>query len=206
VHGVKGIKNAHIEAAKLAETDMFWVVDADAILESTFEFKIEYIPYYDRIGRTNLNKTVHVWSSKNPVNDLIYGYGGVKLLPTQLTLNMDTQNPDMTTSISDSFKIISEISNTTGFNVDPLSTWRSAFRECAKLSSRIIDRNYDSENDERLHTWCNAGLDRPFGEYAINGARAGKKYGEENIKNYKALEKINDYYWLEQQFKEYCNE
>jgi hypothetical protein len=206
VNGIKGIKNAHIAAAKLVTTEMFWVVDADAILESTFEFKIDYIPYYDSIGRTNLNKTVHVWSSQNPVNDLVYGYGGVKLLPRQLTLTMDTQNPDMTTSISDSFKIISEISNTTGFNVDPLSTWRSAFRECAKLSSQIIDRNYDSENDERLYTWCNVGQDRPFGEYAINGAKAGKKYGEENIKNYEALEKINDYHWLEEQFKEYCNE
>jgi hypothetical protein len=74
------------------------------------------------------------------------------------------------------------------------------------LSSQIIDRNYDSENDERLYTWCNVGQDRPFGEYAINGAKAGKKYGEENIKNYEALEKINDYHWLEEQFKEYCNE
>jgi hypothetical protein len=41
VHGVKGIQNAHIEAANLAETDMFWVVDADAIIEDTFAFEIK---------------------------------------------------------------------------------------------------------------------------------------------------------------------
>ena len=200
VHGVKGIQNAHIEAANLAETDMFWVVDADAIIEDTFTFEIDYIPYYDRISRINLNKTVHVWSSKNPINDLVYGYGGVKLLPRRLTANMDIQNPDMTTSISDSFKIMSEISNVTGFNVDEFSTWRSAFRECAKLSSRVIDRNFDDENDERLYIWCNVGKDRPFGEYAINGARAGKQFGEEHIQDPAGLNSINDYEWLKNQF------
>jgi hypothetical protein len=205
IHGVKGIQNAHIAAANLAETDMFWVVDADAIIEDTFKFEIDYIPYYDRISRINLNKTVHVWSSKNPINDLVYGYGGVKLLPRRLTANMDIQNPDMTTSISDSFKIMHEISNVTGFNVDPLSTWRSAFRECAKLASRVIDRNYDDENDERLYIWCNVGKDKPYGKYAISGARAGKQYGEENMQDYEALNKINDYAWLEQQFKESNN-
>ena len=206
VHGVKGIQNAHIEAAKLAETDMFWVVDADAIIEDTFTFEIDYIPYYDRIGRINLNKTVHVWSSRNPINDLVYGYGGVKLLPGKLTANMDIQNPDMTTSISDSFKIMSEISNITRFNTDKFSTWRSAFRECAKLASRVIDRNFDNENDERLHIWCNAGKDRPFGEYAINGARAGKQFGEENIQNLVGLNLINDYEWLKNQFDQVKDE
>ena len=200
VHGVKGIQNAHIEAANLAETDMFWVVDADAIIEDTFTFEIDYIPYYDRISRINLNKTVHVWSSRNPINDLVYGYGGVKLLPRRLTANMDIQNPDMTTSISDSFKIMSEISNITRFNVDEFSTWRSAFRECAKLSSRVIDRNFDDENDERLYIWCNVGKDRPFGEYAINGARAGKQFGEEHIQDPAGLNSINDYEWLKNQF------
>ena len=200
VHGVKGIQNAHIEAANLAKTDMFWVVDADAIIEDTFTFEIDYIPYYDRISRINLNKTVHVWSSRNPINDLVYGYGGVKLLPRRLTANMDIQNPDMTTSISDSFKIMSEISNVTGFNVDEFSTWRSAFRECAKLSSRVIDRNFDDENDERLYIWCNVGKDRPFGEYAINGARAGKQFGEEHIQDPAGLNSINDYEWLKNQF------
>jgi hypothetical protein len=200
VHGVKGIQNAHIEAAKLAETDMFWVVDADAIIEDTFTFEIDYIPYYNRISRINLNKTVHVWSSRNPVNDLVYGYGGVKLLPRRLTANMDIQNPDMTTSISDSFKIMSEISNVTSFNVDEFSTWRSAFRECAKLASRVIDRNFDDENDERLYTWCNVGKDQPFGEYAINGARTGKQFGEEHIQDPIGLNLINDYEWLKNQF------
>ena len=103
VHGVKGIQNAHIEAAKLAETDMFWVVDADADLVDDFNFEIEYVPHYDAGNRLEQTSTVHVWSSQNPINDLVYGYGGVKLFPTKLTLEMNTESVDMTTSISKKF-------------------------------------------------------------------------------------------------------
>ena len=42
IHGVKGIHQAHIEAAKVAKTNMFWVVDADARILSNFKFNIKY--------------------------------------------------------------------------------------------------------------------------------------------------------------------
>lgn len=202
VNGVKGIHNAHIEAAKLATTDMFWVVDADAIIAEEFNFTFEQIPFYDKKSKDVRNKTVHVWHSRNPINDLIYGYGGVKLLPREMTINMDTSKPDMTTSISDYFKVMPDVSNVTAFNVDEFSTWRSAFRECVKLSSKVIDRTYDQETEERLEIWCTTGADRPYGDYAIAGATAGRDYGSANIGNIEALEKINDFNWLEQKFKE----
>ena len=40
VHGVKGIHQAHIEAAKLSVTEMFWAVDADAIIVEDFDFSL----------------------------------------------------------------------------------------------------------------------------------------------------------------------
>ena len=45
VHGVKGIHQAHIEAAKLSETDMFWVVDGDAVIEPTFNFEFNDVSH-----------------------------------------------------------------------------------------------------------------------------------------------------------------
>ena len=42
IHGVKGIHQAHIEAAKVAKTKMFWVVDADAIILPNFKFNIKF--------------------------------------------------------------------------------------------------------------------------------------------------------------------
>ena len=173
IHGFEGIHNAHLEAAKLSETEMFWVIDADAEIVDEFNFVIDQIPYYNKMLWEELKSTVHVWSSKNPINDLTYGYGGVKLLPKNKTLQMVFDKPDVTTSISNKFKIFDEISNITKFNTDEFSTWKSAFRECAKLASKVIDRSYDDETDERLKIWCQNGKDRPYGPYAISGARAG---------------------------------
>lgn len=195
IHGVKGIHQAHVAAAKLSSTSMFWVVDVDADLALDFKFNIKLDPSEEDI--------VHVWRSKNPINDLTYGYGGVKLLPTHLTLNMDMCSTDMTTSISPRFKSMPGISNITAFNTDPLSTWRSAFRECAKLASRTITGQLDTETADRLQAWTDIGGDRPFGEYARGGASAGKWYGTTYKDNPKALSKINNYNWLEIQFNEH---
>ena len=199
VHGIKGIHQAHIKAAELASTEMFWVVDADAIISDNFNFTVEQIPYYSANARRMLTTTVHVWRSKNPVNGLEYGYGGVKLLPRALTLSMDTNSADMTTSISKLFKAMPEVSNITAFNTDPFSTWRSAFRECVKLASSTIDRQNDDETQLRLDTWCTVGNDLD----AIAGAQAGREYGTENKDNLEALKQINDFDWLKEKFNEH---
>jgi len=194
VHGVKGIHQAHIAAAKKCFTKMFWIVDGDAQIVDDFNFEYDAGPW-------NLD-TVHVWRSINPVNDLVYGYGGVKLFPTRMTKNMDTSKPDMTTSISDKFKPVHEISNITMFNTDPFNTWKSAFRECCKLSSKVIDRQKDNETNKRLHIWQTIGKDRPFGEYAIQGSLAGTKYGETYRESPNDLHRINDFEFLREQFNE----
>jgi len=195
VHGITGIHNAHIAAAQKAFTKMFWVVDGDSIILDSFDF--------DYVVDTWSLDCVHVWRSQNPINGLEYGYGGVKLLPKKLTMNMDTSKPDMTTSISSQFKIIDEISNITEFNTDPYNTWRSAFRECVKLSSKSIDRQDNDETEYRLKIWNTIGKDKPFGEYAVAGAKHGTEYGLTNKNNCDNLKKINDFKWLEEQFKKY---
>jgi predicted transcriptional regulator len=192
IHGVKGIHQAHIAAAKLCNTDMFWIVDGDAEIMDDFDFNHQ-VARWDK-------EIVHVWRSQNPINDLVYGYGGVKLFPRDLTINMDITKPDMTTSISSKFKAISQISNITGFNTDPFNTWKSAFRECCKLSSKIIDRQKEDETNTRLRTWCTLGEDKLYGNYSIAGAKAGAFYGARNKDNVEALSKINDFEWLQKQF------
>ncbi len=191
VHGVKGIHRAHIQAAKLCMTKMFWIVDGDAVIKDDFNFN--YKP-----DDWNLN-TVHVWRSENPINDMQYGYGGVKLFPTKATINMDVSKADMTTSISKNFSAMEQVSNITAFNTDPFNTWKSAFRECAKLSSKTIDRQKQEETDERLKTWTTVGHTRKFGEYAVRGARAGMVFG---LSRRTDLRLINDFDWLKEQFNE----
>lgn len=190
VHGVKGIHNAHKEAASLVSTTMFWVVDGDAQIVDEFNFEYQ-VATWDQ-------DMVHVWRSRNPINDLEYGYGGVKLLPTDLTLNLDVTTVDMTTSISDKFKLVEQVSNVTAFNTDAFSTWRSAFRECVKLASKTIDRQVDSETEQRLNTWCTQGADKVFGDVSIAGALAGKLFAETQPTE---THKINDFDWLYRTFE-----
>lgn len=193
VHGVKGIHQAHIEAAKLSLTKMLWVIDGDAEILDTFEFNF----------RTKQHDTVFVWRSKNPINDLEYGNGGVKLLPRIKTLNMRVDTTDMTTSISDRFVPVNEISNITAFNSDPFNTWKSAFRECCKLASKTIDRQKVDETESRLSTWVSKGYDRPYGKYAIKGAKDGIDFVKSNMYDTTLLKKINDFDFLRELFKKY---
>lgn len=189
INGVKGIHNAHIEAAKLVKTQMFWVVDADAEIADDFNFDHRVLKVDQDI--------VFVWRSRNPVNGLEYGNGGVKLLPTKLTLEMRKDTADMTTSISGRFRAMPEISNITKFNTDPFNSWKSAFRECCKLASRIIAGQVDEETQHRLNVWCTETTD----QYALDGARQGREYGYVNRNDSEKLKKINDFEWLEEQFR-----
>tara|TARA_B100000212_G_scaffold279189_1_gene218905 strand:+ start:7107 stop:7790 length:684 start_codon:yes stop_codon:yes gene_type:complete len=188
VHGVKGIHQAHIKAAKKCNTKMFWVIDGDADLLP--EFNLDH-----KVSEYDLD-CVHVWRSRNPINNLVYGYGGVKLLPRRLTMNVDVSSTDMTTSISDRFKAMPFVSNVTSFNTDEFSTWKSAFRECAKLSSKVIDRQEEGETNERLKVWTTTAHGR-FCEFAIRGARAGMEFG---LSSGSDLRLINDFDWLQERF------
>lgn len=195
IHGIKGIHNAHKAAAEISTTNMFYVVDGDAEIVDDFNFDYE-VSRYDR-------DIVFVWQSQNPINDLVYGYGGVKLLPRDLVLSMNTDTVDMTMSISDRFKVIETVSNKTRFDTDEFSTWKSAFRECVKLAGRPVDETYDEETDRRLQVWCSKGEDQKFGKFCIAGAKSGREYGYNNIDNIDALKQINDFDWLKTYFLKY---
>ena len=197
IHGVKGIHQAHKKAARLVDTAMFWVVDGDAQILDNFKFDYQVPSWnYD---------VVHVFRSQNPINGLQYGYGGVKLLPTISTRNLDISSVDMTTSISSKFKPISIISNVSKFNTNEFDTWKSAFRECVKLSSCIISGQNDKESLYRLDIWCSEGEKEEYGKFAIAGAKMGKDFGFKYKDDSVMLSKINDWEWLKNEFQRYVS-
>ena len=189
VRGVEGIFEAHKACAEKCNTKMFWVVDADAEVTDAFEFN--YIPdVYDE-------EVVHVWASSNPINGLEYGYGGVKLFPTEMVKDANTWGIDFTTGLSNRFKSMPEVSCVTKFNTDAFSTWRSAFRECVKLTL-----NGDAESQGRLDTWLNTRGEEDFTADAVKGALEGNQFALANKDNLEQLNKINDYAWLEEQWNQ----
>jgi hypothetical protein len=189
VRDIDGIFSAHQEAAKQVGTSMFWVVDADSMVDDEFDFS--YIPdVYDQ-------EVVHVWQARNPITGTDYGYGGIKLFNTKQVLDATSWGLDFTTGLSSRFKLMPEIACTTKFNTDEFATWRGAFRECVKLTV-----NADNESIQRLSQWMNPAKDAEFREAARAGAQAGTVYAKENINKPVRLAKINDYEWLENRYKE----
>jgi hypothetical protein len=206
VQGVKGIFNAHQAAAEIAETSHFYVIDADAIIEEDFKFSFRPNARKLEYGHVPETECVYVWRSRNPVNDLVYGYGGAKLFPRKDLLRAKKWNIDMTTTIGCPFVPKFQISNITAFNTNPFETWKSAFRECAKLASSIIPNGDNIDNDYRLNIWCSRGRDRPYGEYCVMGANQGREFGSYYRNDLKALKKINDFEWLRNQFNKSVGE
>jgi len=193
VDGVKGIFNAHKAAAKLVKTDMFYVVDGDAYLTDDFQFDYQPSPY-DR-------KCTHIWQAKNPINGLVYGYGGVKLFSTKVmrkTRFWDTL--DLSTTVIDQVKLIDKISNITAFDTDPKSVWRSTFRECVKLSYNTLLDNKDRESQVRLDKWLKGNESHKFNKYTQDAALHAIDWVNKNKDNFNVLQMINSREWLEEQF------
>ena len=196
VHGVKGIFNAHLRAAEESTTDFFWVVDADATVREQFKFDYR-VPSWDF-------DVVHIWNSRNAVNRLEYGYGGVKLIPKFILLmRANSEAVDVTTSIGNKIKLFDQVSNINDFATSPFSAWRAGFREAVKLSSAVINRQDTEESRTRLEIWCNVNVNHPYGDYVVSGAKVGKMFGTKNQHDQDQLALINDYKWLEERFDEY---
>lgn len=206
IQGVKGIFAAHKAAAEIAETNHFYVIDADAVIEEEFNFKFRPDANKTEYGSVPQTSCVYTWRSRNPVNDLLYGYGGVKLFPRKALLEAKHWQIDMTTTIGCTFVPKFQISNITAFNTNPFDTWKSAFRECTKLASSIIPNGDNIDNQYRLDVWCSRGANRPYGTYCIQGAQQGKDFGTHYKNNLNVLKKINDFEWLREQYEKSIDE
>ncbi len=184
VHGIDGIQKAHRHCAGLSRTRHFFVVDADnrIIVPDVFSYRV---PEYD-------SQYVHLWYARNPINGLEYGWGGLKLFPKSVFTD-DVMPLDMTTTFP--LKIIPEVKSVTGFNASPFETWRSAFRECVKLTVG----NQTDETSSRLNIWQTVANGR-YADDALRGAAAGSIYADNNRSDVDALLRINDYKWLFEQF------
>lgn len=192
VSGVKGIYAAHREAAKTSSTDFFFVVDADAWVVDDFQFHVRASEVAENM--------VCIWPSLNPVNNLVYGYGGIKLFSKQMFAKEYDTLVDMTTTLAKYVRVEQKLSCITMFNTSEFDAWRSAFRECVKLSSKVISGQSDNETEYRLNTWTTVGASSAYGAFTIAGALAGKVYGTEHASDPVALSQINNYDFLYELF------
>ncbi len=176
IHGIKGIHMAHREAARVAKSPFFFTVDADNIIHDR---PFENIPE----GITERN--VCVWRSINPINGLVYGYGGIKLWPRSLFQKSQSLGSfvDHATEIAPHYKVIHKIASTTSFNTSPYSSWKSGYRESFKLMRSVQEKN-DKQALERLKIWLTVGMHAKFGEWCLLGAYEGASVAKQRDKNF----------------------
>lgn len=189
IHGIKGINEAHKECAKQSSTKMFWTIDGDTLVDDTWDFSFNP-PAWDQ-------DYIHLWHSRNPINDLEYGYGAIKLWPKNKVLNHNGNWLDFTTSIS-GIKIVPNTVATTAFNTSEYSTWKSAFRESIKLCTNILHNREDQESRMRLEIWkLKAKVNQPYSNWSLIGASDAIEWFDLNKDNVKL---INDFQWLRNMF------
>lgn len=182
------IFESHKAIADSCDYDKFYVVDGDCWVLDKFNFshKVDLTP-----------RSVAVYRSKNPINGLVYGHGGIKLFSKDCFGAERLDKPDMTTSLADAYIKVNVLASEHRFNYSPYATWRTAFRESVKLSSGINKNNNDQESQDRLTMWCEAGYEAQYGYFSIVGAKQGVIFAKKHKNN---LDKVNDFEWLHDQF------
>jgi len=213
VDGVKGFINALKTAAEIAETEYFYLVDADNVILDSFDFSFN--PYID-------NQKTYIWRAKNEVNGLEYGYGGIKMYHKNELLNLilEVENEVSLESLKENefhfhcvgdlpytrdYKSLTEVASITTFDISEFDAWKAAFRECCKLAGYSdflkLNDNQRKNAELRLEIWCTKGGETRFGSYVLDGANEGKLYGLENKNNPEKLLLISDFEWLKSKFE-----
>jgi hypothetical protein len=186
VHGIEGMANAYIRAAQLSDTPHFFFVDADNWILDGFDFELPEAVLND----------VCLWKARNAVNGIQWFNGAIKLLSKQSALSNNPKAVDFFLSLSGTRKIVNHVASETRFNSSPFQSWRSGFRECAKLAGGLIRH---PQVDELIRIWTTLGSEAPNGPWCILGARQGAEFGKKNFRT-PLLGRINDMDWLSSEF------
>ncbi len=191
LHGIHGVYKAHAIIADCSETDFYFVVDGDNRVHEDFDFTVPFPVSKD---------SLYVWRAQNSVNQLIYGFGGIKLYNRSLFEMEQSVGPDVATTIAPKYIPVMKLASTTCFNATPLESWRGAFRECAKLTQNLNKNANDNQSRERLSVWLSQGRHSTHGDWCLLGAQQGSQFATEALANGKDLNSINDFGWLNDKF------
>ena len=163
IDGVTGRAQAYKACAEISETPWFFNVFAKCIVEPNFNFKWQ--PDW-------LQGPKHwIFHSRNPVNGLTYGHMGIIAYHKQMVLDATEWGLDFTLSVRHG--VVPIVASTADFNTTPYETWRTAFRECVKLTQQS-----DIESRYRLEQWTTIG-NGENGEWSVRGAEDAVKYVED---------------------------
>ena len=191
VHGVQGMENALKAAADVSTTPWYFAVFAKTELDDSFNF--DFLPDYFQEPKH------YIFHAKNRVNGLVYGHMGIILYNCHMVKTADEYNSlGLDYTLSFPTETIPIISCHGVFDVSPYHTWRTSFRECAKLKY-FSSLSSDLEIDHRLQTWSTTATG-PYAQWALAGANDGIEFCQEVNYQLDQLKHSFRWEWLRQRF------
>lgn len=197
--GIIGFDAVHRYCGENSTTPYLVTIDADTVIDEDFLSLEIDVPF---MGARNL-----CWSSRNNVNGLTYGNGGIKLWNKVFASTMahhEEGDNGIDFCWDNDYISIDVIYSQTIINGSPFQAFRSGYREGVKLSlyrgNRIeltSDRCITPYNLRLLATWCTVGMDVLHGKWAILGARQGLV---DNVMCNFDLHKLSDFEFLRERF------
>ncbi|MFE5301666.1 hypothetical protein [Streptomyces sp. NPDC056632] len=190
LHGVRGMRRAYRLTAELVDTEQFFLADGDFAIDEGFSA--------DAVEPLADGVAMRVWQAANPVNGLIYGYGGLKLIRRTALREMG-QAVDVLAALPGKVEFCRQSAGVTQFNQSPFHAWKAGFRECAMLARGSEYGMTDASAQERIDAWT-ASSTGDFASYAAAGARDGLDFAQAVGRDPERFEAINDPAWLLQHF------
>jgi hypothetical protein len=196
IHGILGFDKAHKVCALSSTTDRLVIIDGDNWLND------DTLTY--RLDDTGLSDVCFSFKSKNIINDLEYGNGGIKIWSKDSLLSSNTHEKSNTTDFCWDIRYyqVDHWATTTVNNCTPYQAWRAGYREGVKLSyidgkpmhDPMIDYEFIApSNRSKLNIWMSVGRDVKNGIWAMLGTRQGfYDLYTSNISN----TDINNYDWF----------
>ena len=201
IRNTKGFANVLLAAEAALRADHFFLVDADAHVLDSFQFVIP--PEAAR-------RTCCIYRAVNPINDLVYGHGGIKVYDRKAIFSW--LHPGSTRSLErDDLDILDvldfpsggsrlflrQAANVHQFATSPGMAWRGAFREAAKLCYLARLEAFAAQRrqiDAWIRGWLFRGATREHGLASMRGAAAGHRFGMSATRDEILL--VNDYGFL----------
>ena len=176
-HGVKGFEAAHKACAEASTTERFMTIDGDNwLLDGSIDVMLD---------DTGIEDVVFSFKSRNAINGLEYGNGGLKCWNKNALLSSNThEGSSNSTDFCWELRYfqINFLGSISVNNASSFQAWRAGYREGVKMSyvngKPMLDPLVDTPliyygNRSKLNIWMSVGRDVENGIWAMLGARQG---------------------------------
>jgi hypothetical protein len=192
VHGVAGMELALEAAANEAQTPWYFAVFAKTRLYENFDFS--FVP--DRMQEPKH----YIFNARNTVNGLEYGHMGI-ILYNSAGIRQINQAGEFGLDYTLSFphESVPILSCYGEFDQTPYHTWRTAFRETAKLAY-FESLTPSVEGSNRLKVWQSQATG-PYAQWCLRGAVDGLEFFNSTDAQLKTLKQSFRWEWLRGYFE-----